>query len=678
MDLIPIPDLPGAHVVVELSPTPTPFGTSVSVDGSPQYDLTFRIRGLPPVASFGRYTAYVAWVTTPNLRPEYRLGEVRNGLNRVGRVALNNFLIVITAEVSPAVKERHGKIVLRGLSPATYVHPHDASRLPAQARSSEHTHHVPGEWVMPPMHRLVPAMIPGLEVLRPSVAAMLPGEGIDPASLPEAVPRQPIALHNGDTLALEAGLVRRRIRDQTLVMYAFNGQYPGPLIHAPQGATVTVNFVNRLDQPTSVHWHGLRLDNRFDGVPGLTQDLIPPGGQFWYQLHFPDVGIYWYHPHFRADMQQDLGLYGSLLVHSPRRDYYAPADHEEILMLDDLLLGEDGLVPYGREAVSHAFMGRFGNVFLVNGETEYRLAVRQGDVVRFFLTNTSNTRVFNLSLPRVRLKLVASDVGKFERERWVDNVVIAPAERYIIEARFAEPGEVWLLNRVQGINGAAGAFFSEVDTLGRIGVAPSSVANTSTKGFVHLRTNPEVIRDIGRYRKYFNRPPDHELFLTVRTSGLPFALEQVLRLDTSYVAPVEMSGAMPMMDWLSSGKEVQWVLRDPATGRENMAIDWAFRVGDVVKLRLRNDRHTLHPMAHPVHLHGQRFLVLARNGIRNENLVWKDTVLVPVGGTTDLLLDVTNPGAWMLHCHIAEHLEAGMHTVFKVLGRGHPTSAHSH
>jgi FtsP/CotA-like multicopper oxidase with cupredoxin domain len=140
----------------------------------------------------------------------------------------------------------------------------------------------------------------------------------------------------------------------------------------------------------------------------------------------------------------------------------------------------------------------------------------------------------------------------------------------------------------------------------------------------------------------------------------------VLRLDTAYVNPVEWSGTMPMMDWLSTGRDVEWVVRDLATGRENMDIDWRFRRGDVVKLRLVNDRHTLHAMQHPVHVHGQRFLVLATNGVANDALVWKDTVLVPAGSAVDVLLEVSNPGRWMLHCHVAEHLEAGMHMVFTV------------
>jgi FtsP/CotA-like multicopper oxidase with cupredoxin domain len=130
--------------------------------------------------------------------------------------------------------------------------------------------------------------------------------------------------------------------------------------------------------------------------------------------------------------------------------------------------------------------------------------------------------------------------------------------------------------------------------------------------------------------------------------------------------PLEWNDAMPMMNWLSSTEQVQWILRDADTGRENMEIEWRFTVGDVVKIRIFNNPETIHPMNHPVHLHGQRYLVLSIDGVPNQNLVWKDTAIVPVGSVVDILADMDNPGTWMLHCHIAEHLEAGMMMSFSV------------
>jgi FtsP/CotA-like multicopper oxidase with cupredoxin domain len=335
-------------------------------------------------------------------------------------------------------------------------------------------------------------------------------------------------------------------------------------------------------------------------------------------------------------------------------------------MLDDFLIGERGVVPYGREHATHALMGRFGNLLLVNGEPRYRLAVRRGEVVRFFLTNASNTRTFNVSFEGMRLKVVGSDAGLFEREERVESVVLAPAERYIVEGRFERPGAVAITNRVQGVNRVTGAFFTEVDTLGAVVVSRAPAARDHGPAFTRLRENGRVVAELAPYRARAADPPARSLRLTLRADGLPFGLVQALRLDTAYVSPVEWSGTMPMMDWLSTAREVTWVLRDETTGAENMDIAWTFRRGEVVKVRVVNDRHTLHPMAHPIHVHGQRFLALAVDGVPNENLAWKDTFLLPAASTADILLELSTPGRWMLHCHIAEHLEAGMHMVFDV------------
>ncbi|HXF95236.1 MAG TPA: multicopper oxidase family protein, partial [Gemmatimonadales bacterium] len=603
----------------------------------------------------------------PLLEPMVNLGVVRNGRNALGRAGLDQFLVMVTAERSASVATRQGPLMLRGMSPSTLLLPLDATDLPSGAATRGHTHGDAGDgWVPPPMHPAVPAMPAGLEPLRPRVGPWRPAAERDPGAMPPARPRRVVTLRDGDSLALEAGLVRRTIAGRPVIMYGFNGQYPGPLVRVAQGATVVVGFTNRLDLPSSVHWHGVRLDNAFDGVPHVTQDPVPPGGSFRYVVRFPDAGVYWYHPHLREDIQQDLGLYGNLFVRPRRPDYFAPVNREEFLMLDDLLLAEEGLMPYGREHATHALMGRFGNLLLVNGEPRYRLDVKTGEVVRFFLTNASNTRTFNLSFDGMRLKLVGSDVGLFEREEWVESVVLAPAERYVVDARFDRPGMVTITNRVQAVNRVAGTFVAQVDTLGTVLVADGRVRPDHGAAFVRLRTNAWVTAELATYRARAADPPRATLRLTLRADSLPFGLIQALRLDTGYVHPVEWSGTMPMMDWLSTARDVTWVLRDEATGAENLEVRWGFRRGQAVKLRLINDRHTLHPMAHPIHVHGQRFLVLAVDGVPNQNLVWKDTFLLPAASTADILLELSNPGRWMLHCHIAEHLEAGMHLTFTV------------
>jgi FtsP/CotA-like multicopper oxidase with cupredoxin domain len=198
--------------------------------------------------------------------------------------------------------------------------------------------------------------------------------------------------------------------------------------------------------------------------------------------------------------------------------------------------------------------------------------------------------------------------------------------------------------------------------------ADTDAESTHQHEFATLRTHDDVVADIDRYRHMFDAPPDHELLLTLRVDSLPMAIEQSMSLDWVYFNPVEWTGTMPVMNWATSGREVEWLLRDPRSGAENDAIDWDFRVGDVVKIRVTNDRAAFHAMQHPLHIHGQRFLVLEQDGVPNENMVWKDTVLLPTGSTTDILLELSNPGRWMVHCHIAEHLESGMKFVFDVEG----------
>jgi hypothetical protein len=235
-----------------------------------------------------------------------------------------------------------------------------------------------------------------------------------------------------------------------------------------------------------------------------------------------------------------------------------------------------------------------------------------------------------------------------------------------VDVRFDAPGPSALLNRVQALDHGADRFFAAEDTLGVVSVSAAAAQPDLAAAFGTLREHPEVAREVDRYRPLFGRAPELELVLTLENRGLPFALEQLLLLDTPYFNPVEWAGTMPMMDWLPTSDQVRWVLRDAATGRENEAIRRRYRVGDVVKVRFHNDRAALHAMQHPMHLHGQRFLVLAVNGVPTANHAWKDTVLVPVGATVDVLVEMSNPGRWMLHCHVSEHLEAGMQTVLTV------------
>ncbi len=688
-----------ARGVVELGRVPGPFGVTVTPEGRHVHNLTAWISGLPDLEQLGPFNAFVAWATTPTLDPVIPLGPVGNGRNPLGRISFNKFLILVTAETSADAKVRQGRLVLRGRSPSMLMEAHDLlAQAPAALRAPKagpvRALGDPADpaWRPPPAYPGLP-MLAGIMALRPRVRAYLPHPP-DPEDLPPVEPRQLVRLGDGGTLDLESGFVRRNIGERSVVMFAFNRQQPGPLIQVPENATIFVNFVNRTPLPTAIHWHGVRLDNRFDGVPGVTQDPVAPGESFRYRIHFPDAGIYWYHPHHREDIQQEMGLSGNILVDAEHADYYGPVNRQQVLMLDDLLLGDEGIVPFGDNLSNYALMGRFGNILLINGAPDYELSVDQGDVVRFFLTNASNTRTFNLSFSRrdqvsatlsrfggpgqesgasashaavtLPVKVVAADVSKFERETMVQSIVIAPAERYVVEVRFPEAGEFVLANMVQAISHREGAFFSETRVMGRVMVDRNPAALDHGHHFETLRDHVDVERDIDAYRAHFDRPVDHELDLALETVDLPTPVRQSMLYDWVYFNPVEWSGTMPMMNWATDASQARWILREPESGRENMDIRWRFRVGDVVKIRLHNDRNAFHAMQHPLHIHGQRFLVLEQDGVSNDNLAWKDTVLLPTGSTTDILLELSNPGRWMVHCHIAEHLEAGMKFVFQV------------
>jgi FtsP/CotA-like multicopper oxidase with cupredoxin domain len=700
MELLAAPGLHGITGRVELSRRPGPFTVDVGADGRPRTRLILLADGLPSPASLGPYHTFVAWLTPPTMDSVTRLGRVGNGTTELGTVRMEKFTILLTAERNAQGQEPAGRIVLRGQSPATRLFPPDLMQFSVGSMPNPAGRTVPGrggaggghmeahggmpagiradsgaqvpmadtagpaaaEWTSVPMPRGL-TMLPAEMALRPDAAAWLPpSSGPTPRAGAPAVVR----LRSGDTLRLEAGLVRRSLAGRTATMFAFNGQQPGPLLEVERGAEITVRLVNHLPQPTTVHWHGVRLDNVNDGIPDLTQPAVPPGGAFTYHVRFPDAGLYWYHPHVREDTQQELGLYGNILVRPSSGTGFGPVNREAVLMLDDVLLTEAGQVPFGRESPSHALMGRFGNVLLVNGEPRYRLGVRRGEVVRFYLTNAANARTLNLSFSGAKMKVVGADVGALEREAWVESVVIAPAERYVVHVRFDRPGQVALVNRVRGLDHLYGRFFEETDTLGVVEVARAPIERDLQAAFTRLRADTTTTADIQRFRRLAMDAPVRTLTLSLEAPGLAPVTRRLMQLDSIYFAPVEWSGTMPMMNWAATGRQLRWILRDPATGRENMDIDWHLRRGEPVRIRLVNPRETVHAMQHPIHFHGQRFLVLAVNGVPNEDLAWKDTVLVPAGGAVDILLDPSNPGRWMGHCHIAEHLSAGMMMEFTV------------
>lgn len=484
--------------------------------------------------------------------------------------------------------------------------------------------------------------------------------------VPVAQASQVVELKDGDTYDLVAAPVTKQISGKTYTMLAYNGSIPGPLIKIAQGAEVTINFTNETGMKTLLHSHGVRMDNAFDGSQ-TTQKEMAPGETFSYKLKFPDAGMYWYHPHVREDYQQELGLYGNYLVAPIAVGYWSPVNREMPLFLDDILI-EDGNILLSKDGADRTLMGRFGSTMLVNGEENYTLDVKKGEVVRLYITNAANTRPFNFAIESTRMKLVGADGGAYEKESWADSVLLGPSERAIVEVFFDKAGTYSIQNKTP----------DKTYGLGSVVVSNDSVTESFAAQFESLRSHEETIASINPLRSAFTKEPDKRVSLSVDMMGGMSNMGGHMMSDGTMMGGMAMGGVpdggiewddadMQMMNEMSNADMVKWHIVDQDTGKKDMDIDWTFKKGEPVKIRIFNDPNSAHPMQHPIHFHGQRFLVVARDGVpQTDNLVWKDTVLVKAGETVDIVLDTSNPGIWMAHCHIAEHLEAGMMFSFKV------------
>src|SRR6476620_8874288 len=318
--------------------------------------------------------------------------------------------------------------------------------------------------------------------------------------LPDARPTELVELADGDEFELEIIPVKKQIGDATVRMLAYNGSVPGPTLKVRQGGTITVHVTNHGDVDATVHWHGLRLENRYDGTHD-TQAPIPVGESFTYQVHVPDPGAFWYHPHIREDYGQEMGLYGNILATPSDPDYWPPAHRELLLTLDDILIEDGQIAAFTESETTHVAMVRFGNAMLVAGEPDLSLEAKRGEVVRLYFTNTANTRVFNVALPGAQMKLVGADAGHYEHEAMVDEVLLAPSERVVVDVLFPNAGELQLEHRTP----------ERTYRLASIRVADEEPQEPFADEFEQLRTNRDMTELRERIQPYLAAPPDKTL-----------------------------------------------------------------------------------------------------------------------------------------------------------------------
>jgi len=291
-----------------------------------------------------------------------------------------------------------------------------------------------------------------------------------------------------------------------------------------QGSQITVNVRNDGDVDATVHWHGLRLENRYDGVPEETQAPIAPGGTFSYRLRFPDPGLYWYHPHIREDYAQEMGLYAPIVVEPSDPSYWPPVDRQLTITLDDVLIEDGKMAPFSHSGPNFVAMGRFGNVMLINGEAEFSGEAAVGEVVRLYLVNTANTRLFNVALPGARMKLVGGDSGRVEREEFVDEVLLAPSERAVVDVLFDTPGEAHLEHRTP----------EHTYDLGAFSVAGDAAGDAASSSFEELRTDPELTAERRLIERDFVREPDKVISIV---ASMPLLYGEEVQAS-SYVCPM--------------------------------------------------------------------------------------------------------------------------------------------
>ena len=427
-------------------------------------------------------------------------------------------------------------------------------------------------------------------------------------------------------------------------VWAYNGTVPGPEIRARQGERLRVAVENRLDEETTVHWHGLRVPNAMDGVPHLTQKPIAPGETFVYEFDVPDAGTYWYHPHQRGSEQVGRGLYGPLIVEEPSP---IQVDRDVVWVLDDWRLLQDAQIsPDFGNMMDASHNGRVGNTVTVNGRIPETFAVRSGERIRLRLTNTANARIFGLEFAGHRPLVVAYDGQPVEpHEAQGGRVILGPAMRMDIVIDMA---------------GTPGDRFRVTDTF----------YNQLAYRLLDLVYEPEPLR---------RRPLDTPVALAANTMPEPdpkAAKRHEIAFGGGMMSGGTLGGMMGgMMDGMMGGM-MGGGRMDPRGMTHNgiWTINGVSATGHVhdpfLNLRLGGSyvlaMHNNTAWHHPIHLHGHSFRVIGRDGKPTRHREWQDTVLMSPRERVEIAFVADNPGDWMFHCHILEHQAAGMMGVIRV------------
>ena len=388
-------------------------------------------------------------------------------------------------------------------------------------------------------------------------------------------------------------------------VWNYNGTVPGPEIRVRKGDMIRIHFINNLPQPTTMHFHGVRVPNKMDGVPGITQDVVRPGESFVYEFTPKDAGTFWFHPHENSSEQLERGLYGTLIVED---EYIEKYSRDKVWVIDDWLFGEDyQLYPHFVTPHDLSHDGRWGDVITVNGSSNETLRVQPGERIRLRLVNVSNGRIYKTNFGVLRAMVIAVD-GMYVREAFDANgFVLAPGNR--IDVDIIIPNEPASRSFV-----IYDEFTRNPNTLGEIVVAGDKV---ETPLFPYPANK--------RVPDWFN------------AVSAPVDKQYVLDARRTYDDSIE---------WTMNGEVFS--NHTPLT----------LNHGEFNKIQFVNQSFRLHPM----HLHGQFFKVISRNGQPVNEQYFRDTVFVGSQETVSIGLVPVDKGNWLNHCHIVEHADAGMVT----------------